>query len=315
MNPPDLHFDLNRRIFLKHLSLGAAGLGISLPSQAQTSPPPEDMGQSSSTAVKTILSFATEAAHAEEDFDFMKAIAQFLTEEGLVGNFHLTGDYARALKRHARMDVVQALAAHEIGFHCNHHGARPFMIGYLETCPWDEGVSRWLCNESPGFAVVTELFNRRPTYYTTEFSRAPQTLHGSSLLGAAISGYLQVPMREHSAVWFCNNLVPSVENCVSLESFHAPGDRERVARARLDQCLEKQRAARKDVLRVFLHSYKYYAAAPYDRLTMTNEVYKNDNYHYEDFPTDFPRLPPERFRESFEMSNARSATMPATAGS
>jgi hypothetical protein len=52
---------------------------------------------------------------------------------------------------------------------------------------------------------------------------------------------------------------------------------------------------------VFLHSYKYYAAAPYDRLGRTSEVYKGDNCDFEDFPSDFARRPPERFRESFEM--------------
>lgn len=294
MSPTASDTAMKRRSFLELASLGALGLGIAPQAGAEHSPRPAG-------AVKTILSFATETAHAAEDFDFIKAIAEFLTEEKLVGNFHLTGDYARALKRRGRQDVVQALARHEIGFHCNHHGSRPFMAGYLEKCPWDEGLARWLSNESPGFAVVAELFNRRPTYYTTEFSRAPQTIYGSALMGAGIIGYLPVPMRGHSAVWFSNGLVPSVENAVSLESFHAPGDRERLASARLDQGLARQAAAGKDVLRVFLHSYKYYAAEPYDRLTMTGEVYKTDNLGYEDFPTDFARRTPERFRESFEM--------------
>lgn len=292
---------MNRRSLINRASLGAiaAGFGGSaVVSGADGAPPRRRMPES---AVKTILSFATEAAHAAEDFDFIKEIARFLTGEGLVGNFHLTGDYARALKRLGRLDVVEALRPHEIGFHCNHHGARPFMPGYLERDPWNEGLARWLGFESPGFALVGELFNRRPAYYTTEFAKAPQTAVGSALLGMGIMGYLAVPMRGHSAVWYANSLVPSVEQAAGLESFHAEGDRERMAMDSLDRGLERQRAAGKDVLRVFLHSYKYYAAPPFDRLTMTNEIYKDDRWYYEDFPTDFVRQPAERFRASFEM--------------
>lgn len=296
---------MKRRSFIHHASLGAAGLGFvagaDAPSTEKGGRLPMPNRRTSNSAVKTILSFATEAAHASEDFDFIKATAEFLTGEGLTGNFHLTGDYARALKRLGRRDVVEALKPHEIGFHCNHHGSRPFMAGYLDQYPWEEGLSRWLTLESPGFALVGELFNRRPAYYTTEFAKAPQTAYGSALLGMGIMGYLAVPMRGHSAVWFCNSLVPSVENAVALESFHAPGDREEAAIMSLDSGLEKQQMRGKDVLRLFLHSYKYYAAPPYDRLTMTNEIYKDNTWYFEDFPTDFARQPRERFQESFEM--------------
>lgn len=296
---------MKRRSFLRCASLGAAGLGLAPAAGAEPAPlrGPDEQARRKSfpSPVKTILSFATEAAHAPEDYDFMKAIAQFLTGENLVGNFHLTGDYARALKRHGRLDVVEALKPHEIGFHCNHHGSRPWMAGYLEKYPWDEGLARWLSYEAPGFALVGELFNRRPTYYTTEFAKAPQTAFGSALMGAGLMGYLDVPMRGHSAVWFCNSLVPSVENIVALESYHGPGDREKAARDRLDASLRKQEANRQDVLRVFLHSYKYYIVAPYDRLTMTNEIYKHDDYYFEDYPTDAVRQPREKFQAAFEM--------------
>lgn len=296
---------MKRRSFLKYASLGAAVPGLAPRMEAGSAGLPERRERSrrngSSGTVKTILSFATEAAHAVEDHDFIRDIARFLSGENLVGNFHLTGDYARALKRHGRMDVVEALQAHEIGYHCNHHGSKPFMPGYLEKLPWEEGLARWLSYETPGLAAVEELVNRRPVYYTTEFAKAPQTIYGSALLGAGMMGYAEVPMRGHSAVWFCNSFVPTVENIVALESFHAPGDREKAARTQLDASVAKQQAARKDVLRVFLHSYKYYAQPPYDRLTMTREIYKNDDYYFEDYPTDYPKQSPERFRESFEM--------------
>lgn len=300
---------MKRRSFLKRASLSAAGLALASPGRSNLAAfhegekiPGRGSRGGPANGVKTILSFATEAAHAVEDYDFIRDIALFLTSENLVGNFHLTGDYARALKRHGRQDVVEALRPHEIGFHCNHHGSKPFMPGYLEKLSWDDGLTRWLGYETPGLAAVAELMNRRPSYYTTEFSKAPQAIFGGALLGAGIVGYSEVPMRTHSAVWFCNSLVPTVENIVALESFHAPGgDREKLARDRLDANVAKQKAARKDVLRVFLHSYKYYAEPPYDRLTLTKTIYKNDELYFEDYPTDYPKQAPERFRASFDM--------------
>lgn len=298
---------MKRRSFLKRASLGAAAASLASQTEANLAHLPGGGAlprrrPGGATPVKSILSFATEAAHAIEDYDFIKGIADFLTAENLIGNFHLTGDYARALKRHGRLDVVESLRRHEIGYHCNHHGSKPFMAGYLEKYPWDEGLSRWLSNEAPGLAAVAELVNRRPVYYTTEFSKAPQAIYGSALLGAGLMGYSAVPTREHSAVWLCNSFIPTVENIVALESFHAPGaDREKQARDRLDASVAKQRANRKDVLRLFLHSYKYYAEPPYDRLTMTREIYKNDEMYFEDYPTDYARQSPEQFRKSFEM--------------
>lgn len=298
---------MKRRSFIQHASLGAAAVSLASQTKANLAHLPGGAAlprtrPGGATPVKSILSFATEAAHAVEDYDFIKSIADFLTGEDLIGNFHLTGDYARALKRHGRLDVVESLQRHEIGYHCNHHGSKPFMAGYLEQYPWEEGLSRWLSNEAPGLAAVAELVNRRPVYYTTEFSKAPQAIYGSALLGAGLMGYSAVPTREHSAVWFCNSFIPTVENIVALESFHAPGaDREKQARDRLDASVAKQQANKKDVLRVFLHSYKYYAEPPYDRLTMTREIYKNDAMYFEDYPTDYPRQSPEQFRKSFEM--------------
>jgi hypothetical protein len=140
-------------------------------------------------STQVILSFATEVADEPRDFDHFKALAEFLTQEGLIGNFHLTGDYARALKHHGRLDVVEALTSHEIGFHCNHHGAAPFMGGYLEKMNWRDGTSEWTRNELPGLRVVEELFRRRLVYYTTEFNKAPQSIFASSQAGLPTIGY------------------------------------------------------------------------------------------------------------------------------
>jgi len=250
--------------------------------------------------MRIILSFATEVAHLPRDYDHIKAVAEFLTEEGLVGNFHLTGDYARALKRRGRVDVVKALARHEIGYHCNHHGAAPFMAGYLEKLSWRDGVSEWSTNELPGLSVVEELFGRRPTYYTTEFAKAPQAVYASWLVGLPTTGYLLVPTRGHGAVWYCNSFVPNSENLSGLEGVPSPEfDLEQRFRSKFDRFEEKLKNQKTDLLRVIQHSYKAYAVRPFKR--PAPRTYQDGSLYYEDFPRYMDIHPEATLREGFDI--------------
>ena len=231
--------------------------------------------------MRIILSFATEVAHLPRDYDHIKEMAEFLTAEGLVGNFHLTGDYARALKRAGRRDVVDALGKHEIGFHCNHHGASPFMGTYMEERDWHGAVAEWLLNELPGVAVVEELFQRRPTYYTTEFAKAPQTVHASWLGGMPMTGYLLLPTRGQGAVWYCNSFVPNSENLCGVEwPSRTERDAEEVFREQFHRFEKKIDGGETDLLRVIQHSYKVYGTPPFVMPEPT--PYQDDTHHYED---------------------------------
>ncbi len=254
----------------------------------------------SQQSMKVILSFATEVAHLPRDYEHIKAVAEFLTEEGSVGNFHLTGDYARALKRRGKSDVVKALANHEIGYHCNHHGASPFMAGYLETMDWRDGVSEWCTHELPGLSVVEELFGRRPTYYTTEFAKAPQAVYASWQAGLPTTGYLLVPTRGHGAVWYCNSFVPNSENLTGLEGVPTPDmDLEQRFRSKFDRFEEKLKNQKTDLLRVIQHSYKTYAVRPFKRTPP--RTYQDGSLYYEDFPRYMDIHPEATLREGFEI--------------
>ena len=209
-----------------------------------------------------IQSFATESAGCARIHDLIREIAEFLTALGVKGNFHLTGDFARALRRQARFDVIRALARHELGYHCNHHGGRPFMGGYCERESWRDAVATWLAEELPGVRILAELFDRTPEYYTTEFAKAPQVLFGSWLAGIPTAGILlgqgpqgqsaPLPDGGQGAAWYCNSFVPTSRFLLSVDPQHE---------AYLEQMrrvLEHHRpemADRPGVLRGFLHEY------------------------------------------------------------
>ena len=269
-------------------------------------PQPTTQHQSST---QVILSFATEVAEEPKDFEHIKALAQFLSSEGLIGNFHLTGDYARALKHNGRLDVVEALGCHEIGFHCNHHGAAPFMAGYLESMNWRDGIAEWTRNELPGLHVVEELFGRRPVYYTTEFNKAPQSIFASSQAGLPTIGYLDVPTRGHGAVRYCNALVPSCGSPIGLERFFNTGltpeadghyeEKERSYRGKFDGFVEKLNGQKSTLIRVFQHSYKTYAVFPFER--PKPKIYRDDDLYYEEHPPYLDLLPETKYQKGFDM--------------
>ncbi len=249
--------------------------------------------------MKIILSFATEVAQLSEDHNFIKEIADVLNDEGLIANFHLTGDYARALKKFCRHDVVESLAKHEIGFHCNHHGAHPFMGKYLDDNFWKEGVNEWIMNENSGISVVRELFNRNPAYYTTEFAKAPQAVYGSWLLGLEITGYLLIPTRGHGAMWYCNSFVPNSENMFGpVYGLDNKGiNTEKKAHENFRNFEEKIKLQKTDLLRLGLHSYKCYLQRPYTGIN--SMAYQNDELFYEDFKPKFLMRPKSKIREFF----------------
>ena len=260
-------------------------------------------------STQIILSFATEVADEPKDFDHIKALAEFLTKEGLIGNFHLTGDYARALKHHGRLDVVEALMSHEIGFHCNHHGAAPFMAGYLEKMNWRDGTSEWTRNELPGLRVVEELFGRRPVYYTTEFNKAPQSIFASSQAGLPTIGYLTVPTRGHGAVWYCNSFVPSCESAMGVERFFNAGlkpeaeghyqEKEKYYRVKFDRFAEKLKGQKSTLIRAFQHSYKTYAVFPFEH--PKPNIYREDDLYYEEHPHYLDLLPEAKYQKGFDL--------------
>ena len=213
--------------------------------------------------MNVIQSFATESASSTRIHDLIKEIAEFLTAKGLKGNFHLTGDFARALRRHARRDVIQALARHEIGYHCNHHGGRPFMAGYGEADPWRDAVATWLAEEMPGIRVLEELFERTPAYHTTEFAKAPQVAYGSWLAGIPSTGILlgqgpdgqtaPLPDAGQGAAWYCNSFVPTGRFLFSPDLNMSDLARKvRRALARLSAELDQSPGG---VLRSFTHEY------------------------------------------------------------
>ena len=237
--------------------------------------------------MEIILSFATEVANSSIDHELIKRIAEILTKLDITGNFHLTGDYARALRKYGRCDIIRALRKHEIGYHCNHHGANPFMPGYIEGKEWDEGIREWLLNELPGARIVESVIGKAPVYYTTEFAAAAQVVRGSFLGGMGISGYLPLSECDSGASWFCGSFVPGAERLMGVDAY-LNDDYEKKNLERFNKLSHGIQGENLKVIRAVAHSYRFYTDYPNVKVSFPDQYQRDHNY--EDTPS-FPHFP------------------------
>lgn len=133
-------------------------------------------------------------------------LAETMTEVGATGTFFIIGEKARSLEERGRRDVIEAMAAHDIGSHTNLGSIHPTVTEILEYADWDQGVQAMLENESVGFDELERIFGVPVTTLARHGgSYGPQLVYALGQMG---KGYVYSPVQlpgKH-AVWFCNAL-------------------------------------------------------------------------------------------------------------
>ena len=133
-------------------------------------------------------------------------LAETMTEVGVTGTFFVIGEKARSLEARGRQDVIEAMAAHDIGSHTNLGSIHPTVTEILEYADWDRGVQAMLENESFGFEELERIFGVPvSTLARHGGSYGPQLVYALGQMG---KGYVYSPVQlpgKH-AVWFCNTL-------------------------------------------------------------------------------------------------------------
>jgi hypothetical protein len=135
-----------------------------------------------------------------------KWLAETMTEVGVKGTFFVIGEKARSLEERGRQDVIEAMAAHDIGSHTNLGSIHPTVTEILEYADWDRGVQVMLENESIGFEELERIFGVPVSSLARHGgSYGPQLVYALGQMG---KGYVYSPVQlpgKH-AVWFCNTL-------------------------------------------------------------------------------------------------------------
>lgn len=138
-------------------------------------------------AMNVLLWFDTEDYLLPASDDAALRLAEFLTKEGIRATFKVVGEKARTLERRGRMDVIDALKKHEIGYHSNFHSVHPTPAQYLSTLGWDEGVEEFLRREGPGYEDVKRIFGQSPGCYGQPGSSwGPQSFGALRKLGIPV---------------------------------------------------------------------------------------------------------------------------------
>ena len=113
-----------------------------------------------------------------------KRLAEILTRLGVRATFKVVGEKARVLEERGRTDVIEALRAHEIGYHTNMHSQPPTVATYLQHAGWDDGIAEFLRREAQGAKDVERILGRPLTAYGQPGSSwAPQAYPALRTMG------------------------------------------------------------------------------------------------------------------------------------
>ena len=103
-------------------------------------------------------------------------IANDLTSLGVHGTFKVVGEKARVLQQRGRIDVIQALGRHCIGYHSNWHSVQPVPALALQHLGLLEGADKFERRQRTDYEDVARIFGVRPACYGQPGSSwAPQS--------------------------------------------------------------------------------------------------------------------------------------------
>lgn len=161
------------------------------------------------TKMYLVINFDTEdyiSPESEGIDDIPKWLAEIMTEEGVTGTFFVIGEKARSLKRRGRLDVITAMARHDIGSHTNFGSIHPTVTEQLEKADWKSGVYQMYEQESAGKKELEQIFCVPVTTLARHGgSYGPQLVAALGQMNLGYSGSpISLPGR--NVVWFCNTL-------------------------------------------------------------------------------------------------------------
>ncbi len=133
-------------------------------------------------------------------------LAETMTDVGVKGTFFVIGEKARSLERRGRIDVIAAMAQHDIGSHTSRGSIHPTVTEQLEQSDWDDGVSLMREQEGDGIADLERIFGVPVAALARHGgSYGPQLV---TALGEMGRSYVYSPfsLPGHHATWFANTL-------------------------------------------------------------------------------------------------------------
>jgi hypothetical protein len=120
-------------------------------------------GTAAQPPVYHLLWFDTEDYIEPTADDAALRLAEALTSRGVRGTFKIVGEKARVMEARGRLDVLRALARHEIGYHAENHSIPPAPAVYLQNMGLLDGAAEFERREGPGFRDLVRIFGVTPS--------------------------------------------------------------------------------------------------------------------------------------------------------
>lgn len=169
-------------------------------------------------AMDLIISLDSEDYLTPEAADAELWWATELTARGLRGSFQVVSELIRSLERRGRSDVIEAMAAHEIGFHTNYHSWPPTHPEALEGKSLSEGIDWVMRREGEGLGKLQATFGRMPiSYCSPGDSWTPATLLAMASAGIKIFCDAHFTRAAGHPFWFCGLLLTHYS--IGVDSF------------------------------------------------------------------------------------------------
>jgi len=144
--------------------------------------------------------------HPDSD-DVVRDIAARLADDGIVASMCVVAEKARLWERRGRVDVIAAVAQHDVGLHTNLHSVHPTVAEYLADKDWANGVAEAKGQEAPGVRDLTRIFGIFPsTWATAGSSWGPQIAAATHRLGIPSNIYSFARSGGTGASWFAGQL-------------------------------------------------------------------------------------------------------------
>jgi hypothetical protein len=109
--------------------------------------------------------FDTEDYVTPASDDAALRLARIFSGHGVSATFKIVREKARRLLQRGRTDVIEALAAHDIGYHTDFHSLHPTVTEYLADAEWEEGQAEFEHQEAQGLRDVEEVFGKHCSTY------------------------------------------------------------------------------------------------------------------------------------------------------
>ncbi len=174
--------------------------------------------------------------------DALKKLAEIFDERGAKATFKFVGEKIRVLEARGRHDVIEKVAAHDIGYHTDNHSQHPTVSEYLEGLGWDEGAAEFERRERPGMDDLERIFGKRVSNYGQPGGAwAPQAYAAIKKWGLPV--YLDEARHvglNDQPFWYCGimNVLNMQSNCTRV-GLRPDDDALPTAKAEFDSIYER----------------------------------------------------------------------------